>query len=270
MAEYLAHPQTGRTTRDCARRRCTAPGKLGLDAGRRPVRARRAPGGGRRRSTPPAGDGRRAWRGCMATTSASRWSCSPTRPRRWRPTSAALDPLHGAAADAVGAGAVENHCAQALVLTGEARSGPPKDGRGARGIRGAGRSVGRRGVVLRRGRLEESLGHDLLAAAAFETASNMGGMGDRFGLAWATLRHSYVRLRSGDLERARELLAVSLIAARDLGHTTFVLWALAGLRRGCRLERARSGGAAAVVPRGAGARRATRCSWWRHERGRTG
>jgi hypothetical protein len=56
----------------------------------------------------------------------------------------------------------------------------------------------------------------------------MRGIDDMFGLAWCTLRHGYLYLRSGDLDAAREKLRVSLEGARYLGHTTFVLGALAG------------------------------------------
>jgi hypothetical protein len=79
------------------------------------------------------------------------------------------------------------------------------------------------------GELEEAEGNLAAAAAAFAEGSMlMRHLDDAFGVTWTTLRLGYVRLQEGDLVQARPSLKESLGFARDLGHTTFVLLALAG------------------------------------------
>ena len=79
------------------------------------------------------------------------------------------------------------------------------------------------------GEIEEAEGNLAASATAFAEASTvMRRLDDAFGVTWTTLRLGYVRLREGDVVQARMSLRESLGFARDLGHTTFVLLALAG------------------------------------------
>jgi hypothetical protein len=122
-----------------------------------------------------------------------------------------------------------NHSGQALMLTGDTEAARARLHAARADYTALGDPWGVAVAYFFEGELEESLGHDLAAAEAFNIGSSlMREMSDKFGLAWTTLRHGFLRLRRGEMDAARDLLAESLSSARDLGQTTFVLWALAG------------------------------------------
>jgi predicted ATPase/DNA-binding XRE family transcriptional regulator len=122
-----------------------------------------------------------------------------------------------------------NHSAQALGMVGDYPAARARLADARQRYQAIGDPWGIAVSHFFEGELEECHGDNEAAASAFARGSaHFRESEERFGLAWTTLRHAYVRLRIGDVSRARELLAESLAASRDLGHTTFVLWGLVG------------------------------------------
>jgi predicted ATPase/DNA-binding XRE family transcriptional regulator len=118
---------------------------------------------------------------------------------------------------------------EALWLTGQPGAARARFGEGIARLEALGDGWARAIVRFLEGSLDEALGDAERAATAFaESAAVFESPADPLGRAWTRLRHGYLRLREGDLDRARALLADSLAGSRDLGHTTFVLWGLAG------------------------------------------
>jgi hypothetical protein len=122
-----------------------------------------------------------------------------------------------------------NHSCQALWLSGRPDAARSRVAEGRARYEALGDPWGVAVSFFLEAEMHEGTGDDARAADAFAvTDAAMRELRDAFGTAWSTLRHGLIQLRTGNLERARALLRESLTNARDLGHTNFVLWGLAG------------------------------------------